>query len=256
MTRHPSSLIVLIAGAFLGGPAAYAQGPSPDIKPKPVPVASVKVPDGPLYAGDLIELDGSASVGDSLDCEVVSPPDLTTFRWDPVGKVLSFANRKPGVYVFRFEAESIVGTTIADARSVKSRQRVILTTVDPNPPVVVVPPSPINPSPVNPVTPAVALYAGPLDVTLIYDLDSIQFSTTPVRVSSIATDLKSLDATWYALTSDSTYAAPFVARMKLDGIAVPVVYVTDRSGKLWATITAPRSEADVVTKIKAIRGTK
>lgn len=244
----------LLAFVLLCGPA-FGQTPPPS-PAKPAPVASVKVPDGPLYAGDLIVLDGSASVGDLIDWELISPPDVTTYVMDSNGKTVAFANKTPGTYVFRVAAESVI-----DGKIAKSKQRVVFTTIGSAPipiPVPVPTPGPgPTPPPIVPPAPVIPTTQAPLDVVLVYDLNDIADVTAPVRISSIAADLAAMGASWFPLDARTATAAPFVARMKLDNIAVPSVYVTERSnGKVWAKVIAPTSKADVIAAIKAIRGSK
>lgn len=164
--------------------------------PKPMPVASAKVPDGPLYAGDLVVLDLSASVGDSIDCEIISPPDVTTYVTDSNGKTVAFANKAPGTYVFRVEAESVIGGKIA-----KSKKRVSFTTISLVPPTPI-PPAP-DPTPAPPAPPApapVVTFARPAFVTLVVDSATMTPALAAVRDSvTVGPAALALGAHWLTL---------------------------------------------------------
>lgn len=179
---------------------APAPAPVPVVPvPKPMPLASVKVPDGPLYAGDLVVLDGSDSVGDVIDWEIISPPDVTTYVTDSNGKTVAFSNKTPGTYVFRIEAESVIGGRIA-----RSKKRVSFTTLDHNPPAPTPTPIPVNPpTPTPPAPPAptpVVTFARPAFVTLVVDSATMTPALASVRDSiTVGPATLALGAHWLTL---------------------------------------------------------
>jgi hypothetical protein len=245
---------IFLALSLLAWPA-LGQTPAPTPAPiaKPTPVASVKIPVGPLYAGDLITLDATASIGDTIDWEVVSPPELTTFDVDSNRLKLTFANRLPGTYIFRFEAESIMpdpGSPLG-YKIAKSKQRVVFTTIsstpvpDPTPTPGPTPP-PIPPTP----PPAPVVFTGHVHATLVFDLD--EPSTAPLRASTVKADLKALNADWYIAPTAGPVAKLFASYTTADGL--PTVYYTDDLGKMLGTLKAPTTRDQVLAKMKAIRG--
>jgi hypothetical protein len=182
--------------------AAPALGQTPAPSPatdKPMPAAVVNVPDGPLYAGDLVVLDGSSSIGDSLDWELLYPADVTTFVIDSNGKTIAFANSNPGTYIFRLEAESIVGGSI-----VRAKKRVAIVTVSKTPQPPTPPPGPgPTPPPTPPPTPAPVTLTRPAFVTLVVDsstMASITPSLAAIRDSTtLPAKITAANARWLTL---------------------------------------------------------
>lgn len=262
---------IVLAFALLASPALGQAPPTPTPVPapivKPTPVASVKVPAGPLYAGDLITFDATASVGDYIDWEAISPPDITTYAIDSNGKGLAFANRNPGTYVFRLEAESVI-----DGKIVKSKQRIVFTTILATPPPVPVPPPvPPVPVPIPPIPPQPEPAPSPvgnMQVILLYESAanitaaqrSVIFSTTSVVPYLEAHCLKGTDgrAGWRFWDKDvqvspsSPQWVDAMAKAKADPAPLPKLVVF--AGNVVAASKTLTTEADALSFLQSLGG--
>lgn len=260
---------IALALLLLTSPASgQVPPPSPTPVPapvvKPTPVASVKIPAGPLYAGDLITFDATASVGDLIDWEAISPPDITTYAIDSNGKGLAFANRNPGTYVFRLEAESVI-----DGKIVKSKQRIVFTTISPTPPPVPVPPPvPPVPVPVPPEPEPAPSPVGNMQVILLYESAqnitaaqrSVIFSTTSVVPYLEAHCLKGTDgrAGWRFWDKDTQVSATLpewvdaMTKAKADPTPLPKLVVF--AGNVVAGSKTLTTEADALSFLQSLGG--
>jgi hypothetical protein len=241
---------VLLLLALVVAPASGQAPPPPPV----VPVAAIDAP-ASIPAGTklLLQADGSTSKG-RLYWSVVTPKGTPFQVYDSpglLGSLLIVNDPRPGtLYKFALVATGDVPPFAFDWAEVQ-----VQTTIPPpSPPTPGPTPTP-TPTPVPTPPPVPAGYAGPLNAVLIYDLNDVADATAPVRISSIAADLAALGATWYPLDSRTPSAAPFVARMQQDNIAVPSVYVTDKAGKVRGKVVAPTSKDPILALVKSIRGT-
>jgi hypothetical protein len=121
----------------------------------------------------------------------------------------------------------------------------------------VVTPSPVAPTPVTPgPSPVSRGYAGKLWATLVYMPSPLtDAASAALMASAIASDLAGSNAVWNTADITETQTAGSVAAMFSAWTAklgANVVYLTDETGQVWATLKSPTHD-EVVNRVAAIR---
>ena len=242
----------ILSAVYVGILTGMASADDPP-KPKPLPIAAFTIqPASPVEPGVPVTIDASSSTAD--DVQVVSFIDDSVLKAGPSDQVKYLFTIEPGTYFLYVDAASMIDGKIK--RSTKPITVVIQASKPkpkPVPPDDPTPPTPPSPPPVSAVT-------GHLHVTLFFDINDpsvAAFRSSP----TLGAELAKLDCSWYALATTAPAAQPFAGELAGDG--TPVVLVQDATNRLLRdaggktlAIKSPKSPADLLAKIQAIRGGK
>lgn len=213
------------------------------------PKAIVKPP-AQVDPGEIVLLDGSESTGDAFEWFV--PPGGKQPIRSESGRSAYFATGRPGTYQFTL----IVGGTVGG--KVKLDIATVSVVVSGSPPV---PPGPTpdptptpTPTPDPPSPTPSPIVAGRLFATYIADAEALLPSHAAMKAAPVVRKaFRDLDATWRWYGNDEAEPRSLGLLQHVDKF--PSVLIQSQDGRIVATLAAP-SEADVVAKVKQLRGSK
>lgn len=234
MTRRSLFALALILSASL----AHAAEPKAIVKP-PVQVDP----------GEIVLLDGSESTGDAFRWVALSGKQAIPSE---SGRSAYFATGKPGEYRFILVvAGTVGGKAQIDAATVS----VVVSGSPPVPPGPSPDPTPTpTPTPDPPSPTPSPVVAGRLFATYIADAEALLPSHAAMKAAPVIRKaFKDLDATWRWYGNDESEPRSLGLLQHVDKF--PSVLIQSQDGKIVATLAAP-SEADVVAKVKQLRGAK
>lgn len=243
--KHWAILLLLLCPSF-----AHADAPK----------AVVVAPKSALLPGQSFLLSAADSTADvvypvewlSLDTR---KPEWITF--DKSGKrdaILFVQSAEPGEYLIACKVRGRIKGVDGQPDTIDTDLAVVRIVVREPPPPPPVPPTPPGPNPPDPPTPPTPLpvVTGKIFATYLADAANVLPSHAAMKqASTIRKAFETLDASWRWYQSDESEPKTLKLLDHVDSF--PCVVIQGKDGKILDVLKAP-SEADVIAKVKALRG--